>query len=73
MGKRSFIGFRMNSSLSALFSLLFIFTLCSMLLAFFAVSVEAADKLVVKDPGGTTKFVVTDEGKVGIGTTVPVQ
>ena len=26
----------------------------------------AADKLVVKDSEGATKFVVTDEGKVGI-------
>jgi len=34
----------------------------------------AADKLVVKGADGvTTKFVVTDIGKVGIGNTVPVQ
>jgi len=61
----------LRSPLSALFSLLFIFTLCSMLLAFFAVSVEAADKLVVTD-GSTELFKVTDTGKVGIGTTNPL-
>ena len=49
-----------------------LFTLCSMLLAFFAVSVEAADKLVVKDSGRTTKFVVKEDGKVGIMTANPV-
>ena len=47
-----------------------IFTLCTLLSASFAL---AADKLVVKDSGGNTKFVVTDEGKVGIGTTSPGQ
>ena len=31
-----------------------------------------ADKLVVKDSGGEIKFVVTDEGKVGIMTANPV-
>jgi hypothetical protein len=35
-------------------------------------SVFAADKLIVKDPSGVnTKFVVTDDGKVGIGTGAP--
>jgi len=49
-------------------------TLRSMLLAFFAVSTFAADKLVVKGADGvTTKFVVTDTGNVSIGNTVPVQ
>ena len=37
-----------------------------------AVSAQAEDKLVVKDAGGTiTKFVVTAEGKVGIGLANP--
>lgn len=31
-----------------------------------------ADKLVVKDTGGNTKFVATDEVKVGIGTATPL-
>lgn len=31
----------------------------------------AADKLVVKDSGGNTKFIVTDGGQVGIGTANP--
>jgi hypothetical protein len=73
MERKKDIGLRKGSSHSALRSLLFIFTLCSLLLAFFAVSVEAADKLVVKDSEGEIKFVVTDEGKVCIGNTVPVQ
>ena len=47
-------------------------TLCSMLLAFFAASTFAADKLVVKDSEGNTKFLVTDTGKVGIKTANPV-
>ncbi|MFZ3138501.1 MAG: hypothetical protein WA126_14050 [Thermodesulfovibrionales bacterium] len=54
--------------------------LCSMLLAsftlLFALSsplvAEAADKLVVKDAAGVnTQFVVTDTGRVGIGTDSP--
>jgi hypothetical protein len=36
-------------------------------------SAFGADKLVVKDTGGNTKFVATDEGKVGIGITSPGQ
>lgn len=37
-----------------------------------AVSAHAANKLIVKDAAGTTdKFVVTDDGKVGIGTNNP--
>jgi hypothetical protein len=65
--------------LSALRSLLFI--LCSLLYAFVmlllalssSLIAEAADRLVVKDSGGVTKFFVKDNGDVGIGTTVPVQ
>ncbi len=34
-------------------------------------SVFAADKLIVKDTLGNTKFVVTDSGKVGMGTSTP--
>ena len=63
MERKNYIGFK---------KVCLFFTLCSMLLAFFAVSVEAADKLVVKDSGGEIKFVVTDEGKVGIMTANPV-
>lgn len=33
----------------------------------------ATDKLIVKDMAGNTKFLVTDEGKVGVGTTNPIQ
>lgn len=37
------------------------------------VSAHAANKLIVKDSTGTTdKFVVTDEGKVGIGISAPI-
>lgn len=40
-------------------------------------SASAVDKLVVKDTGGTPKFVVTDTGNVGIGSpttpTIPLQ
>lgn len=45
-----------------------ILTLCTMLVASFAYS---ADKLVVKDGGGNTKFLVTDTGQVGINTLSP--
>jgi hypothetical protein len=51
-----------------------------MLLAFFALLyalssslvAEAADKFVIKDSGRTTKFVVKEDGKVGIMTANPV-
>ena len=33
---------------------------------------EAVDKLIVKDSVGDTKFIVTDEGKLGVGTSSPV-
>lgn len=39
--------------------------------AVMAVPAVALDKLVVKDNGGTNKFVVTDTGKVGLGTATP--
>jgi hypothetical protein len=57
--------FTVHCSLFTVFVLLF--ALSSPLVA------EAADKLVVKDSEGEIKFVVTDEGKVCIGNTVPVQ
>jgi hypothetical protein len=40
---------------------------------FFPLVSSAADKLVVKDAAGTTKFMVNDSGQVGIGTTTPDQ
>jgi hypothetical protein len=67
MERKNNIGFRRGSSLLALSSLL----LASLMLLL-AQSAIAADKLVVKDAAGTnTKFLVTDEGKVGIGTQSP--
>jgi hypothetical protein len=78
MGKRSFIGFKKDFLRSAPCSLLFI--LCSLLYAFVMLLyalcsplvAEAADKLVIKDSGRTTKFVVKEDGKVGIMTANPV-
>jgi len=40
-----------------------------MLLFSLPVSAFAAEKLIVKDSGGTTQFLVDDSGKVGIGIT----
>lgn len=34
-------------------------------------SAFATDKLVVKDSGGNTKFVATDDGRVGLGVAIP--
>jgi hypothetical protein len=63
-------GFHSSPSLS--FALV---TVCCLLVAgfmlLFAPCVMAADKLIVKDLDGNNKFVVTDEGKVGVGTTTP--
>ena len=47
-----------------------LYALCAML---FAPAADAADKLLVKDTGGNTKFVVTDTGQVAIGTGTPGQ
>jgi len=63
---RSLLRFTPYALLFTVFVLLF--ALCSLPSAAFA-----ADKLVVKDSGGETKFVVTDTGQVDIGNTVPVQ
>lgn len=63
MDRKNYIGFKKSCVL---------LTLCSLLLAFFAASTFAADKLVVKDANGNTKFLVTDIGRVGIGTTNPL-
>jgi hypothetical protein len=78
MNQRKSISFRRNSLLLAHSSLLY--ALCSMLLAFtllFALGsplvAEAADKLVLKDSEGSTKFVVTYTGNVCIENKVPVQ
>jgi hypothetical protein len=52
-----------------------VFAFCTMLLALCALLTApfayGADKLVVKDGGGNTKFVVDDSGQVGIGTATP--
>lgn len=62
MKKKYEIGLKKGSLLLAL---------CSLLLAFFAVTAYSADKLVVKDTLGNPQFVIKDDGKVGIGTENP--
>jgi hypothetical protein len=60
MEKKRFIGWGMTVSACVFLALLFtLYTLPS--------STFAADKLVVKDGSGNTKFLVDDSGKVGIG------
>lgn len=70
MNHKSFDRKLRNSSRFALVPLTcaLILTLCVLLSASFA---YGADKLVVKDSGGNTKFVVNDSGQVGVGTATP--
>jgi len=63
----------LNFTIHALLFTVFVFITLLITLYALPVSSLAADKLVVKDSGGEIKFVVTDEGKVCIGNTVPVQ
>ena len=43
------------------------------LVAFVSTLAYGADRLVVKDDLGETKFIVTQDGKVGVGTSTPTQ
>ncbi len=66
---RSFLRFTPHALRNfALYALLFTFFTLLFTLYALPVSTFAADKLVVKDTGGVTQFVVTDTGNVGIGT-----
>ncbi len=44
-----------------------------MLVVFVSALAYGADRLVVKDDLGETKFIVTQDGKVGVGTSTPAQ
>lgn len=56
------VGSFMSVSFLVLISVLFVSTLA-----------YGEDRLVVKDDVGDTKFLVTSDGKVGIGTSTPAQ
>jgi hypothetical protein len=66
MDKKNSIGSGKRLSPFTVYCILF-----TVFMLLFAQSVTAADKLLVKDSGGNTKFIVTDTGSVGIGTANP--
>ncbi len=62
MKRLNLVGSFMSVSFLVVISVVFVSTLA-----------YGADRLVVKDDVGETKFIVTQDGKVGVGTSTPAQ